>query len=473
MISPRNFGGTACRSVASNGYIMQTMATAIGADLYQAHVNPQWAKLLDVLEMNVQYDRCEGAELHVADGRTILDFLSGYGVHNAGHNHPRIIAALHEELERRGPAMLQSHVADTAGELAERLSKLAGGGLEKVFFCSSGSEGVEAAIKFSRAHTGRSGLLSARGAFHGLTCGALSLMSDPFWSKGFGPMLPGAEQVPFGDIPSLEAALATKKFAAFIVEPVQGEGGVILPPAGYLETAQSLCRRYGSLLVADEVQTGMYRTGRFLASHHFNIQPDIVVIAKALSGGLIPVGAVLMTDAIYDSVYGSLKRSIVHTSTFSENGLAMRAGLATLDVLESEKLGDRATEMGEYLRTQLRAALHGCDVVKDVRGIGLMNGIEFQAPRKLDLRLYFETFRKIHPAAFGQMLVRRMFRESQILTQISGNNFVVLKAAPPLVVTRVQVDQFVDGVTAAAVGLGSSGELWTEALALARGVMNI
>ncbi|HTB14070.1 MAG TPA: aspartate aminotransferase family protein [Bryobacteraceae bacterium] len=456
---------------------MSAMTAAITSEFstasYTSHVNPQWAKLLDLLEMNVQYDRCEGIELHVEDGRTILDFLSGYGVHNAGHNHPRIIAALQKELEHRGPAMLQSHVPDSAGELAARLSKLAGGELNKVFFCSSGSEGVEAAIKFSRARTGRIGLLSARGAFHGLTCGAMSLMSDPFWSKGFGPMLPAAEQVPFGDVTSLETALATKKFAAFIVEPVQGEAGVILPPAGYLEKAQALCRRYGSLLVADEVQTGMFRTGRFLASHSFNIEPDIVVLAKALSGGLVPVGAVVMTDAVYDAVYGSLKRSIVHTSTFSENGLAMRAGLATLDVLEEEKLGDRAVEMGEYLRSSLRASLADCDVVKEVRGIGLMNGIEFQAPGRLDLRLYFETFQKIHPAAFGQMLVRRMFREAHILTQISGNNFVALKASPPLVVTQAQVDQFVEGVTAAAEGLGSSGSLWTEALALARGVINI
>jgi ornithine--oxo-acid transaminase len=452
---------------------MQVVTTAVASDLYHDHVNPQWAKLLDLLEMNVQYERCEGVELHTDTGRTILDFLSGYGVHNAGHNHPRIIAALQKELDRRGPAMLQSHVPESAGELAARLSKLAGGELNKVFFCSSGSEGVEAAIKFSRARTGRPGLLSARGAFHGLTCGALSLMSDPFWSNGFGPMLPGAEQVPFGDAVALETALSTKKFAAFIVEPVQGEAGVILPPAGYLETAQALCRKHGSLLVADEVQSGMFRSGLFLASHHYGIEPDIVVIAKALSGGLIPVGAVLMKDAVYNSVYGSLKRSIVHTSTFSENGLAMRAGLATLDVLEGEHLGDRAAEMGEYLRTELRSSLAGCDVVKEVRGIGLMNGIEFQAPRRLDLRLYFETFQKIHPAAFGQMLVRRMFRESNILTQISGNNFVVLKASPPLIVTRPQVDQFVAGVTDAAVGLATSGSLWTEALALARGVMNI
>jgi ornithine--oxo-acid transaminase len=449
------------------------LGTVTVIDLYQEHVNPQWAKLLDLLEMNVQYERCEGVELHTADGRTILDFLSGYGVHNAGHNHPQIIAELQRELERRGPAMLQSHVPEAAGELAARLSKLAGGDLNKVFFCSSGSEGVEAAIKFSRAKTGRTGLLAARGAFHGLTCGALSLMSDPFWSGGFGPMLAGVEHVPFGDLSALETALKTKKFAAFVVEPVQGEAGVILPPQGYLEAAQALCRRYGSLLVADEVQSGMFRSGRFLACHHFNVQPDIVVIAKALSGGLVPIGAVLMTDAVYRSVYGSLKRSIVHTSTFSENGLAMRAGLATLDVLERERLGERAAEMGEYLCSRLRELLAGCDVIKDIRGIGLMNGIEFQAPRRLDLRIYFEAFQKIHPAAFGQMLVRRMFRESRILTQISGNNFSVLKASPPLVVNREQIDIFAEGVASAAQALASSGSLWTEALALARGAANI
>src|SRR6202790_5601707 len=196
---------------------------ASASALYSDHVNPQWVKLLDVLGMNVSYTRCSGAELFTEGGSCVLNFLSGYCVHNVGHNHPSVVAALKEELDRSGPAMLQSHVPEAAGELAARLCKLAGGELKKVFFCSSGSEGVEAAIKFSRARTGRAGLLSARGAFHGLTCGALSLMSDPFWSRGFGPMLPGAEQVPFGDVAPLEAALATRKFAAFIVEPVQGE----------------------------------------------------------------------------------------------------------------------------------------------------------------------------------------------------------------------------------------------------------
>src|SRR5450759_3476551 len=184
--------------------------------------------------------------------------------------------------------MLQSHVPELAGALAARLCERAGGKLSKAFFCSSGSEGVETAIKFSRAHTGRSGLLYADGAFHGLSCGALSLMGDPFWRKGFGPLLPDTEAVPFGAIDALEKKLATKRFAAYIVEPVQGEAGIVIPPATYLRDAQALCRRYGTLLVLDEVQTGMYRTGPFLAAHHFQVEPDMVILAKALSGGLIP-----------------------------------------------------------------------------------------------------------------------------------------------------------------------------------------
>ena len=262
-------------------------------------------------------------------------FSSGYCVHNVGHNHPAVVAAIRYELESCGPAMIQSHVADSAGELAEKLCHSAGGQLSKVFFGSSGSEGVEAAIKFARAHTRRDGLLYADGAFHGLTCGALSLMGDSFWREGFGLLLPQTEAIPFDDIRALEQKLASKKFAGFVVEPIQAEAGVRVPSGEYLRAAQALCRQYGTLLVLDEVQTGMYRTGPFLAAQHFGVNPDIVILAKAMSGGLVPVSAVLMTEAIYDSVYGSLRRAIIHTSTFSENSLAMRAALATLGVLET------------------------------------------------------------------------------------------------------------------------------------------
>jgi ornithine--oxo-acid transaminase len=440
---------------------------------YADHVNPQWVRLLDLLEMNVSYERCLGSELFTSEGRRILDFLSGYCVHNAGHNHAAVIEAIREELELCGPAMIQSHVSTLAGELAARLCQRAGGGLTKVFFCSSGSEGVEAVIKFARAHTRRTGVLYAYGAFHGLTCGALSLMGDPFWREGFGPLLPDAAAIPCGDLTALEQQLRTRKFAAYVVEPIQAEAGIRVPDPQYLKAARTLCHRYGTLFVLDEVQTGMYRTGPFLAAHRFDAQPDMVVLAKAMSGGLIPCGAVLMTDAIYDSVYGSLRRAIIHTSTFSENSLAMRAALATLNVLENEKLGERAIVTGDELQRQLREALSGYEMIRSVHGAGLLQGVEFAAPTSLKLRVAFEGFRQIHPAMFGQIVVMRLFRDHGILTQICGNNFMVLKAAPPLVVTESQIAEFVTALRQVVDLAHTSTSFWSEALGMARRAMNV
>jgi len=446
---------------------------AATANVYAETVNPQWVRLLDLLQMNVPFVRAEGAELWREDGKRVLDFLSGYCVHNTGHNHPRIVRALQEELGRNGPVMLQSNVPELAGELAARLLARAGGRLAKVHFTNSGSEGVETAIKFARAHTGRSGLLFAGGAFHGLTCGALSLMGDSFWHEGFGPLLPEASQVPFGNIERLEAELTTQRYAAFIVEPIQGEAGIRIPSAQYLYGAQTLCRRYGTLFILDEVQTGMYRTGRFLAAQHFGLDPDAVILAKALSGGLVPVGAVLVTDAIYNSVYSSLRRAIIHTSTFSENNLAMRTGLETLEVLESEQLDQQAEVLGQLLRRRLMETLGKYEMVKEVRGLGLFCGVEFRAPRHLALRASFEAFRRIHPGIFGQMLVMQLFREKGILTQICGNNFLVLKVAPPLVVREEHIEEFVRKLDEVVEQVHASTTFWSEALGLARRAANV
>lgn len=441
--------------------------------LYAESVNSQWVRLLDLLDMNVRYERCQGVELFAEDGTRYLDFLSGYCVHNTGHNHPHIIEALKQELDRSGPAMLQSHVPELAGELAQRLCAQSGGRLTKAFFCSSGSEGVEAAIKFARATTKRAGLLYCEGAFHGLTCGALSMMDNPFWTEGFGPLLADTRAIPFDDPAALEDQLKTRKYAAFFVEPVQSEGGIRVPSPEYLRTAQELCQRYGTLLVLDEVQTGMFRTGPFLAAHHFGVQPDMVVLAKALSGGLVPVGAVLMTEEISESVYSSLERAIVHTSTFSENALAMRAGLATLHVLGEEHLGVRATELGHLLREGLIAALAPYEMFAGTRGLGLLSGIEFRAPRRFGLRMSFEAFRAIHPAMFGQMLVMRLFRSEKILTQMCGNSFMVLKTAPPLVASEEQIRVFVGAAARVVSDMHNSGAFWTESLSLARRAVNV
>ncbi len=438
---------------------------------YERYVNPQWARLLEIMQMNVEYGRCEGAELHTADGRRILDFNSGYCVHNIGHNHPRLVAALKDELDLAGPAMLQSHVSGLAGQLAEALCARAGGRVSKVFFACSGSEGVEAVIKFARAHTQRAGILYAANGFHGLTCGALSLMSNAFWRDGFGPLLPDTQATPFGDVEALERHLATKRFAAFVLEPIQGESGVRLPPPGYLEKAQELCRRHGTLLALDEVQTGFHRTGPFLAAHHYGVEPDMVVLAKAISGGLIPCSAVLMSDEVCNSVYSSLQRAFIHTSTYSENGLAMRAGLTTLDILEDEQLGARATEQGDKLRRMLSERLSKYEMFFEVRGLGLLSALEFKPPRSLLLRAPFEAFHLIHPGMFGQVVVMRLFKSHSVLSQICGNDFMSLKVAPPLIVTDAQMDHYVSAIEAVVVDMHGSPAFWSEPLGIARRVL--
>jgi ornithine--oxo-acid transaminase len=247
-----------------------------------------------------------------------------------------------------------------------------------------------------------------------------------------------------------------------------------VPSAGYLKAAGELCHRYGTLFVLDEVQTGMHRTGKFLASHHFSgVDPDMVVLAKALSGGLIPVSALLMTDKIYDAVFTSLKRSIVHTSTFSENGMSMRAGLATLDVLEGENLGERALAMGDLLRGRLREKLAGYEMVKGVVGLGMLNGVQFAVPRSLTLRAGYEAFKAIHPGMFGQVIVMRLFRDHGFLTQICGNNFMTLKVAPPLVIEEADVEGFAGAMRHVVDEMHHSTSFWTEALGLARRVINV
>jgi ornithine--oxo-acid transaminase len=440
---------------------------------YSEYVNPQWVRLLRLLQMDAPYRECAGSELHAADGRRVLDFLSGYCVHNLGHNHPTVVAALRDELERCGPAMLQSHVPDLAGELAEALCREAGAEFQKVFFASSGSEGVEAAIKFARATTKRTGLIACKGAFHGLTCGALSLMDGEFWRDGFGPLLPGVEHIPFNDLVALEELLRTRSFAAFLVEPIQSEAGVHVPARDYLREASALCRRYGTLFVLDEVQTGLHRTGPFLAAHRYGVPSDMVILAKALSGGLVPVSAVLMTERVYESVYGSLRRAIVHTSTFSENGLAMRAGLATLEVLRRERLGEQCEAKGRWLNRALGDALQHFEMVKEVRGEGLLLGVEFTTPRRMGLRVPFEAFQRIHPAMFGQIVVMRMFRDHGILTQICGNNFSVLKVAPALVTSEEQLARFAAALRDVMDLAHASGAFWSEALGIAKRASNI
>ena len=411
--------------------------------MYAGRVNKQWVKFLNLLDMNVNYTRCIGSKLYTDAGDCYTDFLSGYCVQNVGHNNPVVADAIRDELNRQGPLILQSLVPHHAALLAERLTSLAGGRLERLTYTNTGSEGVETAMKFARVHTGRAGILACLGAFHGASYGAMSIMRDDSWCGGCGPFVPDTDCIPYLDLQQLEEKLKTGRYAAFIVEGLQSEAGLRLLPGEHFLEAQRLCRQHGTLLVLDEVQTGVFRTGKFIISQHFGIEPDMVILSKALSGGMLPVGAVLMSRAINDSVFNGVDRAFFNQTTFSENALSMRAALATLDVIENQDLAEQATYLGGLLREKVNALAPKYEMLKEIRGIGLMNGVELQPPQSLKLWAMFKPFALAHPALFGQMVVMKMFREGKILTQICGNSYMTIKASPPLVASEQDIDLFV------------------------------
>jgi ornithine--oxo-acid transaminase len=338
-----------------------------------------------------------------------------------------------------------------AGVLAERLIRLVPY-LQKAFFCSSGSEAVEASLKFARAATGRERIVYCDHAFHGLTYGALSANGDTTFRTGFGPLMPDFVEVPFNDLDALDRALAKRQAAAFIVEPIQGKG-VNVAADGYLRGAQDLCRKYGTLLIVDEIQTGLGRTGRFLAVEHWGVEPDMVLLSKALSGGHVPVAALLTRKAIYDKVYHSMERALAHGSTFGMNDLAMAAALATLDVLAAERVVENAARTGDRLLAALGRMAERYEMIKAVRGKGLMIGIEFGPPRSLKLRATWSALAAMNTELFCQVIIIPLFRDHKILSQVAGHGIHTIKIQPALTITDEDcawIERAFDTVIAAA-----------------------
>src|SRR6187549_210181 len=354
------------------------------SSMHARYLNEQLVRVLKTIGYDVGFQKGQGQYLFDRDGARYLDLLSGFGVFAIGRNHPALRQALKGVLDSDFPNLVQLDVSTLAGVLAERLLEHVPY-LDKVFFANSGAEAVEAAIKFSRSATGRTGIISCDHAFHGLTYGGLSLCGDEIFRQGFGPLLPECVRIPFNDLAALERALHARTAAAFIVEPIQGKG-VNLPADNYLKDAAELCRRYGTLFVVDEIQTGLGRTGRFLALEHWNVEPDMVLLSKSLSGGHIPVGAVLTRKNIFEKTFNRMDRAVVHGSTFGKNDLAMAAGIATLDVLASENLIRNAAVRGEQLLRALTAMIPRYEFLREVRGKGLMIGVEFGAPKSLKLK---------------------------------------------------------------------------------------
>jgi ornithine--oxo-acid transaminase len=408
-------------------------------DLHAETINPQFVRLLRTIGFDRRWARAEGAYLWDADGNRYLDVLGGFGMFNVGRNNPRIREALIEALELERPGSVQLGVDSLPALLAEELLRRAPASVERVLFTSSGTESVEAALKLGRAAAGRGRVLSAEHGFHGLTLGALSATASPEFASRFGPLLPGFKHVPWDDLEALERELAQEDVALFLVEPVQGKG-VNVPSAGYLIGAQELCRRYGTLFCVDEVQTGFGRTGRMLALEHWGLEPDLVTVAKSLSGGYVPVGALLMSADVYDSVFDSLPNAVSHGSTFAPNDLAMVAGLATLRELDEQGLVERSARLGELLLERTRPLVER-SVVRDVRGLGLMWAIEFEEPPGGSRT--WKLLERIQPGLFSQLVVVPLFRDHRVLSQVAGHGLNVIKAIPPLVVTEEDLDWFV------------------------------
>jgi ornithine--oxo-acid transaminase len=422
--------------------LRELLAEHSGAEfeLHARAVNPQFVRMLRTIGFDRHWARGEGAYLFDADGNRYLDMLGGFGMYNLGRNNPGVRAALAEALELETPGKLALGLNPLSALLADALLRRVPDRLGRVLFTSSGTEAVEAAIKVGRAATGRSGVLSVEGGFHGLTLGSLSAAGDPAFSARFQPLLPGFERVPFNDLEALEGRLRREDVALFLVEPIIGHGA-FFPEPGYLAGAQGLCRRYGTLFCVDEVQTGLGRTGKLFALEHWGLEPDVLTVAKSLSGGYVPVGACLFRADVFDVVFDSMEHSLSHGSTFAPNDLAMVAGLATLHELDEHGLVERSARLGELLLERTRSLAERFDVVRDVRGLGLLWAIEFGEPAGSG-RIAWRLLERAQPALFSQLVVVPLFREHRILSQVAGHALNVVKGLPALVLSEEDVDEF-------------------------------
>ncbi len=431
------------------GYISVDAALELDRSSIRAHykeyINPGIVTLLGLLDADKRFVRASGVSIWDEEGNEYLDFLGAYGAMNTGHNHPRILAAM--EKVKGAPNMFQSSLSCMAAALARNLALITPGNLKRSFFCNSGAEAVECSLKLARASTKKQRLLYCERSFHGKSFGALSVTGRAKYQDPFVPLLPGTEMVPFGDAGMLEERLRTKDVAAFIVEPIQGEAGVVVPPDGYLKAARELCTRYGALLILDEIQTGFGRTGYMFACEHEEVVPDIMCVAKSLSGGLIPIGACIATEEVWDRAYGGLDRALLHTSTFGGNVWACAAGIASLQVIIEEDLPAKAAENGAYMLDKLRKLQKENPMIREVRGRGLLIGIEFEKPAQgIVDKLTGGMINKLSEEYVGAMAAGELLNRHRVITAFTFNNPYVIRMEPPLMVTRSQIDAVLEKI---------------------------
>lgn len=385
---------------------------------YEDYINPAVARLFRFMGLATIEWQAEGVIIRDINGKEYLDCLGGYGVFNCGHRHPKIVQAVIDQLHRMplsSKILLNKQMAD----LAKLLADITPGDLCYSFFCNSGTEAVEGALKLAKIHTGKKKIIATQNAFHGKSLGALSATGREMFREPFQPLLSGFVHVPFGDIDALEAMI-DEDTAAIILEAIQGEGGIILPPEDYLPRVRQLCDDSGIVMIVDEVQTGLGRTGEMFAVDHYGVVPDVMTLAKALGGGVMPIGAFVARPHLWDKYITS---PFLHTSTFGGNPLACAAGAAAIQVVQEERLAEQAAVLGGYFIEQLnKLAVQYPQVIKEVRGKGLLIGLE------------------LTKEGAGGLLMAELI-EHGILVAYTLNNPKVIRIEPPLVITSEKIDQ--------------------------------
>jgi len=444
-------------------------------ELHDRYLNPSFVKMIRTLGFDKRYVRGQGSWLFDDEGNRYLDLLTGWGVFALGRNHPRVRSILEQVLSRDMPNLVRMDCSLLAGLVAERLTRLActysGGNLTRVFFCNSGTESVEGAIKFARCYTRKPRIIFCDHAFHGLTVGSLSINGSEFFRERFGSLMPGTSKIPFNDLPALEQALHGNDAAAFVVEPVQGKTCAVIAD-GYLAEAARLCRKAGAVLVADEVQCGLGRTGKWFAYQHWpEVEPDIVCVSKGLSGGYVPVGAIITSPRIMDSVFDSMEHCVIHSNTFGQNDLAMAAALATLLVMEEEDVVGNSARLGAKAIARLGEIGKACPFFAGVRGKGLMFGVDFRRPEgPVRLKAAWDALHLLNEGVFSQTVIMPLMHEHRILSQVAGYHTELIKFLPPLNISEEDLDYFLSAIRDVLGGLQNvRGSAWKTVRTLTRG----
>jgi len=437
--------------------------------LLSEYINPQMAKVLKTLGFDPVYVRGQGAHLWDDKGDDYLDMLAGFGVFAVGRSHPRVKEAIRQYLDLDSPNLVKMGTQLFAGLLAQKLvEEFAPKGLDTVFFCNSGAEALDGALKFAHAYTRRKRFVYCDHGYHGLTLGTLAVNGCKEFRADYEEVLNGGTGIPLGDTARLETELSRGDVAAFVVEPVIGHG-VFIPPDDFLPRAREICSRHGTLFIADEVQTGFGRTGKLFGCDHWNVVPDIMTLSKSLSGGYCPIGAILYPRRVYEKVFSSMDRCMVHSTTFGQNDLAAVCGLVTLEVIRDEGLIENSALIGAYLMDRLRELAAKYELIREVRGLGLMIAIEFGEPRSFSLRTGWKMIHGIHKELFCQSILVPLIMDHHIVAQVSGHGRDIIKLIPPLVFDHADADRFIaafDQVLAAAHRF--PGPIWEVGSRLAK-----